>query len=63
MTCYRFIFNIKMGEEIKEPKTSVNIVAKNYDYAKKELDNWAISQKIEIVNLKCTDDFFVWVYN
>ena len=37
MTCYRFIFNIKIGEEIKEPKTNVNIVAKNYDYAKKRI--------------------------
>lgn len=60
MWCYKFEFNIKFKGEIQEKKTSFNIVAKNFDSAMEELNNWVSNQRLEMINLKCVDDFGVW---
>ena len=61
MWCYRLELDIKLSNGEVTRNAKMNIVATNFDAAMQKLNDLSDKQNIEILKLKCIDEFSVLI--
>lgn len=61
MWCYRLEMDIKLKDGEVTRNAKMNIVATNFDAAMQKLNALSDKQNIEILKLKCIDEFSVLI--
>lgn len=61
MWCYRLELDIKLSNGEVTRNAKMNIVATNFDAAMQKLNTLSDKQNIEILKLKCIDEFSVLI--
>ena len=61
MWCYRLEMDIKLRDGEVTRNAKMNIVATNFDAAMQKLNTLSDKQNIEILKLKCIDEFSVLI--